>query len=89
VCGSGLVYPFERRHVRPRIWRVLLTCTECHTSRLLFVTNREIDALLTEVEWGLEEIADTLAEMVQRHMVEECAKFICALEAGHIQPIDF
>lgn len=89
ACGSRLVYPLERIHISPRRWQLLLACPECFILRVEIVSNRELDIIIEQVESGLEEISSALADAERQHMEEECEKFIAAIQAGNIEPLDF
>lgn len=89
VCGSELVYPLERSHVGSNSWQLLMLCPDCFAWVNVSVDHEGAEEILLRQRLGRETLACELASLERRHMEEECEKFISALGAGAIQPIDF
>jgi hypothetical protein len=89
VCGSELVYPLERRQTGTEGWQLLMLCPDCFARQEVSVERGEMLEIFRLQHDGIEQVARQLAVLEQRHMSEECEKFIDALHNGHIVPEDF
>lgn len=89
VCGSELVYPLERSQVGSDRWQLLMLCPNCFAWVNVSVDHEGAEEILLRQRLGREALARELASLKRRHMEEECEKFISALGAGAIQPLDF
>lgn len=89
VCGSELVYPLERCQVGSDRWQLLMLCPDCFAWMNVSVDRQGAEEILLRQRLGREAITKELARLERRHMEEESEKFITALNAGAIQPLDF
>lgn len=89
VCGSGLVYPLEHSRTGQYEWQLLLLCPDCFAWRHLVVGGPEHAQIMSRARADRADIRRQLAELEQLHMREECEKFIAALMADRILPMDF
>ncbi len=89
VCGSELVYPLEHSQSGQDQWQLLMLCPDCFAWRHLGVSGHELAEVMERTRAGRADICRQLAELEQLHMHEECEKFIAALMADRILPMDF
>jgi hypothetical protein len=88
-CGSDLVYPLEWDEAGPRHWEVTLRCPNCEWIGS-GVFDQEIVERFDEVlDEGTDALVADLKHLVQVNMQDDVARFVSALEAGHIVPDDF
>ncbi len=89
VCHGDLVHPVEWRRSGGSSWTLRLRCPECETVRTVEMGRQGVEELSRELYYGTQALARE-AERVSRHnFEEEAGKFIKALGAGLIEPIDF
>lgn len=89
ACGSALVYPLERSRAGDDGWRLLMRCPDCLAWHEASVERFEMLAIYQRQRDGVAALARQLDELERQHMVEECEKFISALNCGNIVPEDF
>ena len=85
ACGSRLVHP---------TWgdepgEVALTCPNCEWSRVGHFEQRVVNQLERELKRGGAELETDLALLTRANMVDEIDRFVRALDADAILPIDF
>jgi hypothetical protein len=89
VCDSELVYPLERCQVGTETWQLLMLCPDCFAWQEVCVDRGQMLDIFKRQHDGMEAVAGQLATLEQRHMSEECQKFIDAMHNGYILPEDF
>jgi hypothetical protein len=89
LCGSPLVHPTEWQRSGPATWRITLRCPNCETQRTVTLDRQEVERLNRALYEGTEHLARQADQLVRRHFQEETAKFVAALDADLILPIDF
>lgn len=89
MCGSALVHPTDWRRTGIACWKVTLRCPNCETVRTVTLVREEVEQLNRALYEGTERLARQADQLVRHHFEEETAKFVAALEADLILPIDF
>ena len=89
LCRSPLVHPTEWQRSGPATWRITLRCPNCETQRTVTLDRQEVERLNRALYEGTEHLARQADQLVRRHFQEETAKFVAALDADLILPIDF
>jgi hypothetical protein len=89
LCRSPLVHPTEWQRAGVASWRITLRCPNCETVRTVTLTREEVEQLNRALYEGTERLARQADQLVRRHFEEETAKFVAALDADLILPIDF
>ncbi|MBX5469588.1 MAG: hypothetical protein IRZ21_06790 [Thermoleophilaceae bacterium] len=88
-CGSRLVYPTEWEEAGHEAWHVWLRCPNCDWERDGVFRQHLLDEFDEELDRGMEELAADLARLTRANMAEEIDRFVAALEADAILPMDF
>jgi hypothetical protein len=89
VCGSALVHPTEWQRVAVAAWRITLRCPNCETVRTVVLDRNQVERLNRALYEGTERLARLADQLVRHNFEEEADKFVAALDADLIQPIDF
>ena len=89
LCRSPLVHPTEWQRVGIASWRITLRCPNCETVRTTMLNREQVEQLNRVLYEGTEYLARQADQLVRRHFEEETAKFVAALDADLILPIDF
>jgi hypothetical protein len=89
LCRSPLVHPTEWQRVGAACWRITLRCPNCETVRTVTLTREEVERLNRALYEGTERLAGQADRLVRRNFEEETTKFVAALDADLILPIDF
>lgn len=89
VCRSPLVHPLDWHRRGPSLWRITLRCPNCETVRTLMLDRQAVERLNRALYEGTEKLARQADQLTRRHFQEESDKFVAALDAGLILPIDF
>jgi len=88
-CGSPFVQPGGLDRYGAERWRLDLRCPECDWSGRHMFSTGEIEAIEEELDRGSDELIGQLAELVRINMADYIERFVSALAADAIQPIDF
>jgi Zn-finger protein len=89
VCECDLVHPVDWREAEGERWDIELQCPSCQwTHRGEFPQDvvERYDEALNE---GTDALVDALERVSRENMEADIERFIDALHAGHIEPIDF
>ena len=89
ACGSRLVHPTRWKAVSDDSWQVALRCPNCEWTRVGRFEQTLVDDLERELDRGDAELESDLALLTNANMVDEIDRFVSALDADAIQPIDF
>lgn len=88
-CASELVQPADFDEAGPRHWEMTLLCPECQwTGGGIFDQDR-VDSFEEELDRGTEVLVRDLKRLMQANMEDEIDRFVRALRADAILPIDF
>jgi hypothetical protein len=88
-CGSDLVYPLEWEEAGPRHWEVILRCPNCEWVRSGVYDQETVERFDEILDEGTDALVADLKHLMQVNMQDEVARFVSALEDGHIVPDDF
>jgi hypothetical protein len=88
-CNSGLVYPTDWAPASDRHWQVALRCPECEWNGGGTYSQDVVDRFDEELERGTQAIVRDLRRLTRANMAEEIDRFVAALDADGIQPMDF
>jgi hypothetical protein len=88
-CESELVYPVQWEEAGPESWHILLRCPDCEWNESGVFAQTQCDRFDDELESGTEALSRDFKRLVTANMAEEIERFIQALDADAIQPMDF
>ena len=88
-CGSELVYPTHWEEAKPRQWKVSLRCPDCEWSMEEIYSQDVVDHFDEVLDLGTEALMDDLRRLTCANMAEEIDRFVEALDAEAILPMDF
>ena len=88
-CDSELVYPVQWEEAGPDSWHILLRCPDCEWNESGVFPQSQCDRFDDELEAGTETLSRDFKRLVTANMAEEVERFIQALDADAIQPMDF
>jgi hypothetical protein len=89
ACGSDLVYPTAWEEDGPDTWQVVLRCPECEHLREGIFEQESVDAFDTELDAGTDSLTADYRRLMRANMAEEVDRFVAALDADAILPMDF
>jgi hypothetical protein len=88
-CSSQLLYPESARYLGGDHWCVLLRCPNCERAEERVLHNAFVEELEHELDRDTEELAAELRRLTRANMVDEVERFVEALDADAILPMDF
>lgn len=88
-CTSNLVYPTDWEEEGPDKWYVELHCPNCDWTGGGVFEQDLLDEFDEELDRGMEELAADLSRLARANMADDVDRFIAALDADAIQPMDF
>jgi hypothetical protein len=88
-CESELVYPVQWEEAGPDSWHILLRCPDCEWNESGIFQQAQCDRFDDELETGTDALSRDFKRLVTANMAEEIERFIQALDADAIQPMDF
>ena len=88
-CSSQLVYPTAWEEASESDWHVALRCPDCEWRIEGVFSHAMVERLDEHLDRGTQSLVGSLKELAQANMAEEVDRFIAALRADHIWPIDF
>jgi hypothetical protein len=88
-CDSELVYPVQWEEASRDSWHILLRCPDCEWSESGVFPQAQCDRFDDELETGTDALSRDYKRLVTANMAEEVERFIHALDADAIQPMDF
>jgi hypothetical protein len=89
ACACDLVHPVDWREAEGERWDIELQCPSCawtHRGEFPQDVVERYDEALNE---GTDALVDALERVSRENMEADIERFIDALHAGHIEPIDF
>ena len=89
LCRSPLVHPTDWQRTGPTVWRITLRCPNCETTRTVQLSREEVEQYNRVLYEGTEMLSRQAEQLTRRHFQEETDKFVSALEADLILPMDF
>lgn len=88
-CAGELVYPDDWEEAGHHAWRVTLVCPSCGHERRDVFPDDSVEALDEELDRGTDALARDYKALMRANMADEVERFVGALDAGAIQPMDF
>ena len=88
-CRSTLVYPTAWDEAGSDHWELLLRCPNCEWEAAGLFDRETVEALDEELDRGTHALVTDLKQLMHANMEEEIERFIAALHAGAIEPMDF
>jgi hypothetical protein len=88
-CTSGLVYPLAWEEAGDAAWELLLRCPNCEWHGEGVYGQDVVEKLDEQLDDGTQVLVRDLKRLMHANMEEEVERFIDALSAGHILPMDF
>jgi hypothetical protein len=89
ACASSLVHIVDGTESAPGVWELTLRCPECSGVRTVPCTRDGLTGLERELCRGIAEIQQELDRMVRESFEDFVERFVRALEADAILPMDF
>lgn len=88
-CSSGLVYPLAWDEAGDQAWELLLRCPNCEWHDDGVFPQHVVEHLDEQLDHGTQVLVRDLKQLMHANMEEEVERFIAALNADHILPMDF
>ena len=88
-CESDLVYPTTWEEADESHWQVSLRCPNCEHFEQGVYSQDECDRFDDHLEAGTDALTRDFKRLMAANMAEEIDRFVAALDADAIQPMDF
>ena len=88
-CSSRLVYPTAWEEAGEERWQLLLRCPNCEWEGAGIFDRETVERLDEELDHGTHALLTDLKQLMHANMEDEIERFISALNADAILPIDF
>ena len=88
-CESDLVYPTTWEEADENHWSVSLRCPNCEHFEQGVYSQNECDRFDDHLEAGTDALTRDFKRLMAANMAEEIDRFVAALDADAIQPMDF
>jgi hypothetical protein len=88
-CDAKLVYPTDWEEDGADEWYVELHCPNCDWTGGGVFEQDLLDEFDEELDRGMEQLAADLGRLARANMAEDVDRFVAALRADAIQPMDF
>jgi hypothetical protein len=88
-CMTGLVYPLAWEEAGDAAWELLLRCPNCEWHGEGVYAQEIVERLDEQLDNGTQVLVRDLKRLMNANMEEEVERFITALRADHILPMDF
>jgi hypothetical protein len=88
-CESDLVYPTTWEEADEKHWQVSLRCPNCEHFEQGIFSQDECDQFDDHLEAGTDALTRDFKRLMAANMAEEIDRFVAALDADAIQPMDF
>ena len=85
----GLVYPLAWDEAGDQAWQLLLRCPNCEWQDEGVFPQPVVEHLDEQLDHGTQVLVRDLKRLMHANMEEEVERFIAALNADHILPMDF
>jgi hypothetical protein len=89
ACGSHMVYPTDWADVSNTHWEVHLRCPECEWRHVGTYTQSIVDRFDVILDDGTEELVSDLKILMRANMEDQVERFVTALNADAVWPMDF
>ena len=88
-CSSKLVYPRAWEKTGDEQWELLLRCPNCEWEANTVFDSETVERFDEELDRGTRVLESDLKQLVHASMEQEIVRFIAALRADAILPMDF
>ncbi|MDQ6750807.1 MAG: hypothetical protein M3Z33_08660 [Actinomycetota bacterium] len=88
-CDSDLVYPTAWVQAGEDRWSLTLRCPNCERHSEGSYDHATVQRLDEELDRGTHAVLTDLKQLMHANMEAEIVRFVSALDADHIWPIDF
>ena len=88
-CCSDLVYPTAWEEAGDEVWSLTLRCPNCEWRGAGRYDRATIERFDEELDRGTHAVITDLKQLMHAAMEAEIERFVAALDADHIWPIDF
>ena len=88
-CSSQLVYPTAWEEVGDGAWDLVLRCPNCEWLSEGVYEHAVVEQLDEELDRGTHALVRDLKQLAHANMEDEVERFIGALHADHVLPMDF
>lgn len=88
-CDCSLVYPIAWAAAPSECWSVDLRCPNCERKATVLLAQDVADRFDEELERGAETMMTDLKRLTLANMADHVDRFVAALGAGAIHPMDF
>jgi hypothetical protein len=88
-CGGGLVYPLDWEEAGEDAWSLSLRCPNCEWLGEGVYAQDVVERLDEELDRGTQVLVRDLKQLMHANMEDEIERFITALRADAIHPMDF
>lgn len=88
-CGSDLVYPVWWEEVDDETWAVERRCPSCEWRHIGEFRQGAVDHFDDVLTDGTEALLRALRETARTNMADDVDRLVAAIQAGHIEPMDF
>ena len=88
-CASDLVYPLAWEEAGDTAWALELRCPNCEWHGDGVYEQADVERLDEQLDNGTQVLVRDLKHLMHANMEDEMERFISALHAGHVWPMDF
>ena len=88
-CSSQLVYPTAWEEARDGAWELALRCPNCEWTGEGVFEHGAVEQLDEELDRGTQALVRDLRQLAHANMEDEVDRFVAALHADHVWPMDF
>ncbi len=88
-CSAPLVYPTEWEEAGPHHWEVQLRCPNCEWVGAGIFGQELVERFDEELDRGTAALVRDLKRLMQANMADEIDRFVTALRADQVLPMDF
>ena len=88
-CERGLVYPVDWEEASATHWEVELRCPNCEWHHVGTYDQDTVDLFDEELDRGTEQLVRDLKRLTRANMEAEVERFVAALDADAVWPMDF
>ena len=89
TCSESLVYPVDWREADDARWELELRCPSCEWRHRGVYDQPAVEHFDDALNAATDSLIDTLETLSRDNMREEIDRFVAALAADHILPMDF
>ena len=89
ACERELVYPVDWEEASPTHWEVELRCPNCEWHHTGTYDQDTVDCFDEQLDRGTEHLVRDLKRLTRANMEDEVDRFVSALNADAVWPMDF